>query len=259
MVLYRFAFPSTLTKLEITFGRAASACSVIVNHGISLLYARFGTRLNEFDVILVIYRLHLYKEAISAKSRNAVTTCFGFIDGTVHYISRPGTKRPVRGIRNRNNIQRAVYNGHKPDGLVAQMFGPVEGRRHDSTLLKLSRISEKIALLPPGSFVYGDQAYPVRPWILSPYRGPNKPHWMRRWNRSMRTVRISVEHGFKIITSLWAHLKYIPVQRIFNTPVAKHYVVFTALANMHNCIYSNQVSQHFGLAPPTLEEYCNMF
>ena len=109
MVLYRFAFPSTLTKLEVMFGRSASACSVIVNHGIQLLYARFGTRLYEFDVLLVMQRIHLYQEAIRKKSKNAVTTCFGFIDGTVHFIARPGTKRRVRGIRNRNNIQRAVY------------------------------------------------------------------------------------------------------------------------------------------------------
>ena len=60
--------------------------------------------------------------------------------------------------------------------LVAQMFGPVEGRRHDATLLKLSNIDQKMHLLPAGSFVYGDQAYQVRPWLLSPFRGPNKPH-----------------------------------------------------------------------------------
>ena len=66
-----------------------------------------------------------------------------------------------------------MYNGHKrhhglkfqstvlPDGLVAQMFGPVEGRRPDSTLLKLSRISETIQLLPPNSFFNGDQAYSI--------------------------------------------------------------------------------------------------
>ena len=110
-----------------------------------------------------------------------------------------------------------MYNGHKrhhgikfqsivlPDGLVAQMFGPVKGRRHDTTLLKLSKGDEVMLLLPPGSFIYGDQAYQVRPWLLSPFRGPNKSHHMRRWNRAMRTVRISVEYGFKIITSLWAH------------------------------------------------------
>jgi hypothetical protein len=271
MVLYRFAFPSTLSKLEIMFGRAHTNCSLIVGHGVRLLYARFGARLIDFDVQLLLPRIHLYFQAIARKSAGAVTTCFGLIDGTVHFITRPRIKGRVRRVRNNNNIQRAVYNGHKrhhgikfqsivlPDGIVAQMFGPVEGRRHDATLLKLSKIDQKMHLLPPRSFVYGDQAYQVRPWLLSPYRGLNKPHYQRRWNRAMRTVRISVEHGFKIITTLWAHLKFIPAQKIFTTPVARHYVVCTALANMHNCLYPNQVSQHFDLAPPTLEEYCNLY
>ena len=136
---------------------------------------------------------------------------------------------------------------------------PEEGHRHDATLLKLSKLDQKMQLLPPGSFVYGDQAYQVRPWLLSPFRGPDKPHHMRRWNRAMRTVRISVEHGLKIITTLWSHLKFVPAQCMFKTPVAKQYIVCTALANMHNCVYPNQVPQYFGLLPPSLEAYCSLY
>ena len=271
MVLYRFAFPSTLSKVEIMFGRSSSSCSLIISHGISLLYARFGNRLLEFDTELVLQRIHLYKAAITRKSRHAATHCFGLLDGTLHKICRPKVGKRVRALRNKSNIQRAVYNGHKrhhgvkfqsivlPDGLIAQMFGPVEGRKHDTSLLKFSKLDEKMALLPPGSYVYGDQAYPVRPWLLSPFRGQNKTMEQRKWNRNMRTVRISVEHGFKILTTLWAHLKYVPAQKMFSTAVEKHYVVCTALANMHNCVYPNQVSSHFALSPPTLEEYIGIY
>ena len=62
-----------------------------------------------------------------------------------------------------------------PDGMVAQMFGPVEGRRHDVFLLNKSRLDQRMTLLPPTAYVYGDQAYPVRAWLLSPFKGPNKP------------------------------------------------------------------------------------
>ena len=95
MVLYRFAFPSKLSKLEIMFGRAHTNCSLIVSHGVRLLYARFGTRLVEFDAELVLQRIHMYFHAIATKSGGAVTTCFGFIDGTVHFISRPKIARRV--------------------------------------------------------------------------------------------------------------------------------------------------------------------
>ena len=61
----------------------------------------------------------------------------GFIDGTVRPISRPGIN------------QRVLYNGHKrvhaikcqsvatPDGLVAFLHGPFEGRRHNSGMLRV--------------------------------------------------------------------------------------------------------------------------
>ena len=68
MVLYRFAFPSTINKLEVMFGRPASYCSVIVKHGVTLLYARFGIRLYEFDIVLVLQRVHLYQQAIQKKA-----------------------------------------------------------------------------------------------------------------------------------------------------------------------------------------------
>ena len=69
-------------------------------------------------------QLQLYADAVSLKGA-ALNNCFGFIDGTVRPICRPGEH------------QRMVYNGHKrihalkfqsialPNGLIANMYGPV--------------------------------------------------------------------------------------------------------------------------------------
>ena len=55
------------------------------------------------------------------------TNCWGFVDGTVRPVCRPGT------------LQRTLYNGHKrahvikvqsvvaPNGLIANSYGPVKG------------------------------------------------------------------------------------------------------------------------------------
>ena len=100
----------------------------------------------------------------------------------MHFTTRTNPNRRIRRIRNNYKVQKAAYNRHKrhhgikfqslvlPDGIGAQMFGPVEGHRHDATLLKLVKLDQKIQLLPPGSFVFGDQAYQVRLWLLSPFR-----------------------------------------------------------------------------------------
>ena len=87
IVLHQFAFPNTLNKLEIMFRRSSIFCSWIVNHGVSLIYACFGTRHNEFDNQLLLQQIHLYQEAITRKSKSAVQTCFGLLDGTVHYTT----------------------------------------------------------------------------------------------------------------------------------------------------------------------------
>ena len=70
----------------------------------------------------------------SQKKEKLQTTAFGFVDGTVRPISKPG------------DMQRIVYNGHKrvhalkfqsvalPNGLIANMFGAV-GKCHLTILL----------------------------------------------------------------------------------------------------------------------------
>jgi hypothetical protein len=76
------------------------------------------------QTILNPVKLEQYAAAISWKGA-ALKNCFGFIDGTVRSICRPGKN------------ERIVYNGHKrvhaikcqsvtlPSGMIAQMFGPV--------------------------------------------------------------------------------------------------------------------------------------
>ena len=94
-----------------------------------------------------------------------ITNCWGFIDGTVMPICRP------------SQFQREVFNGHKrthalkyqsivlPNGIIANMFGPVEGRRHDAALLAESGIMDKITefLSEQNNPLYlnGDQPYPI--------------------------------------------------------------------------------------------------
>ena len=80
--------------------------------------------------------------------------CIGFLDGTIRQQCRP-----VRG-------QRAIFSGHKryhglkfqaltvPDGLIAAMFGPVEGRLHDSTMLGLSNLMIMICTFLSGWPIY---------------------------------------------------------------------------------------------------------
>ena len=80
---------------------------------------------------------HLEEFATAVHNKGAaLQNCWGFVDGTVRPICRPGQN------------QKCLYNGHKkvhaikfqsiiatPSGLIANLFGPVEGKRHDSGML----------------------------------------------------------------------------------------------------------------------------
>ena len=75
--------------------------------------------------------------------------------------------------------QRILYNGHKRvhaikiscDGLISNLYGPVEGKRYDSGILAQSSLLpqlQQFAHTPNGEPVclYGDTAYPLLHYCL---------------------------------------------------------------------------------------------
>ena len=85
------------------------------------------------------------------RKRVTLDNCWGFISGTVRPVARPGEH------------QRVLYNGHNrvhsikfqsvvaPNGLIVNLFGPVEGRRHDSGMLAMSGLLPMLETLYSGT------------------------------------------------------------------------------------------------------------
>ena len=139
------------------------------------------------------------------------TNCWGFVDGTVRPVCKPGT------------LQKLLYNWHKQlhaitfqsvvaqNGLIANLFGPVEGRRHDSGMLRDSDLLTQLQLYshsPHGDplSIYGDLAYPLRPQLQAPFRGLHLTPLQQDFNLSMSKVRTSVECVFGDITNYFSFL-----------------------------------------------------
>ena len=59
--------------------------------------------------------------------------------------------------------------------MIAHLYGPIEGRRHDAFMLAESGLAQKLAHFnqPSGQpyVIYGDPAYGVSRNILAPFRG----------------------------------------------------------------------------------------
>lgn len=125
VLLKRFAYPCRYSDMVPIFGRPVSEISMIGNTVMDWMFDTHKHRILEWNHnILNPLKLERYADAIFDKGA-PLSNCFGFIDGTVRPISRPGEN------------QRVVYNGHKrlhglkfqsvtlPNGLIGHLYGPI--------------------------------------------------------------------------------------------------------------------------------------
>ena len=261
MYLKRYAYPCRYGDLVYHFARPVPEISIINNHIMDLIYERWHHLLTRYNHdLLSPHKLRQYADAIQ-QAGAALDNCWGFIDGTVRPVCRP------------NENQRSIYNGHKrvhsikfqavalPNGLVGNLFGPVEGRRHDSFMLaasgflqELQRFSNcPVTGLP--LCVYGDPAYPIRAHLQRPYKGAVLTPAQQDFNTSMSTVRSSVEWIFGDIVNYFKFLDFKKNLKIGLSAVGKMYVTCALMQNARNILYGSFTSEYFGVNPPTLEEY----
>jgi hypothetical protein len=267
MVCRRLSEASKLLTVANEFGRSTSAYSRIVAATVSLLYEKHRDLLY-FHSKLLEDHIDSYCQAIRAAGA-PLKTCWGFIDGSKQYIARPSA-RETATIPN-ENLQRSVFNGHPqrhcfnwqsiqaPVGIIVSLFGPVEGRKHDSTLLSLSGVLDVMAEDAQGTFagklIYGDPAYGCSTFVCCPATSPCAPSV--EFNCRMSSLREGVEWGFGRIKVLWEFMNWDKKQRVRQAPVGLNFFTTVLLFNCHTCMQplGNQISMYFGLAPPTLEEY----
>ena len=258
--LKRYSYPTRYSDMIPRFGRPVPQYSIISTAILNHIYDNFHHLLEDFNQpFLQPNLLESYCQAISNKGA-ALTNCFGFVDGTVRPICRPG----------RN--QRIVYNGHKkvhslkfqslvtPNGLIANMYGPIEGRRHDCKMLTWSGLINKLqrhAFNPAGQplCIYGDPAYPLRTHLQAPFTLGNITPQQRLFNKSMSAVRVSVEWLFGDILNWFAFMDFKRKSKIYLSAVGKMYLVCALLTNARTCMYGNLTSEYFEMEPPTIQNY----
>ena len=133
-----------------------------------------------------------------------------------------------------------------PNGLIAHMFGPVEGRRHDAFILAESGLLGKLCQFTKSNgepyVIYGDPAYGITAQVLSPYRTNNLTAAQQEFNRRMSAVRVSVEWTFGKVLQYFSFLDYKKNHKVLLQPTGKYYLVGALLTNCHTCLYGSQTS-----------------
>lgn len=101
MLLKRLTYPCRYSDMIPRFQRPVPELSMITNKVLDFIFSQHGHRLTQWNhTLLNPASLERYADSISNQG-SALNNCFGFIDGTVRPICRPG------------ELQRTVYNGHK--------------------------------------------------------------------------------------------------------------------------------------------------
>ena len=167
ILLKRFSYPMCRGDMVPRLGCSDHQFSMITSDMANLLFNMYHHKISSLNQQwLSPPNLQQFAGAVHDAGA-PLTNCFGFINEIVRQICRPG------------EMQRVIYNGHKrvhalklqsivtPNGLIAKLFGPVEGRRHDSDMLADSDIYQQLqqfAINPQGDlmFTHGDLAYPLR-------------------------------------------------------------------------------------------------
>lgn len=252
ILLFRLSRPNRIRpEMERFFNMRKSKLSAIIDTFTNALYETALPYLN--NPAIFERRWGILAEMVRQKSNNAVTGVWGFIDGTLRETCRP------------SRFQRLAYSGHKryhgikfqsvvtPDGLIAMLYGPIAGSRHDSFLLGqselLPQLRQCIPINPNNNLpmyqLYGDPAYPQSGILFGGFRNARDGSPEAAWNTQMSRVREAVEWLFKEIILQWSFLDFRQSMKIFLSPIAKYYIIGAFLTNLRCCCYGSQTSNYF--------------
>jgi DDE superfamily endonuclease len=130
--------------VQFEFGKHSACITEIFYHTLELFHSKFGERILTWPHTIIEKRASYYSKCVYKKG-SALPNVVDFIDGTAIEIARPGGLRQITsysGHKRRNCVNFQAVSA--PDGLILPLYGPIEGRRHDMTLYRESKIDSII-------------------------------------------------------------------------------------------------------------------
>jgi len=257
LLLRRFRSTDPLCNLTKEAGRSVSAISEIVRYMVEHITSRFSHLIDERSLSGWASAFSAFSQAFRSQGV-PIDHLIGFIDGKLWPVCRPG------------RYQQVMYSGHKrvhgvkmqsvvfPNGLLVYPFGPCNGSRHDSFLLRESEIlnvmQECCEQLGQTYVLFGDSAYPISRYLWRMYKGVMTVQ-QQAFNTDMSSDRITIEWLYGIVVRLWPFLDYRKKLQVLLQPVTLFLNTGVILTNIHTCLYGNSVQAKYGMDPPNLQVY----
>lgn len=102
--------------------------------------------------------------------------------------------------------------------------------------------------------IYGDPSYPLRVHLQAPFRGAVVTPAIQEFNRSMSSVRVSVEWAFGEVVRSFRCLDFKSNLELGLSSVGRMYLVSAIIQNALSCLYGNITSAFFNLDTPSIQE-----
>ncbi|GAU90075.1 hypothetical protein RvY_02547 [Ramazzottius varieornatus] len=206
------AYPSRWIDLADLLRLDVTQLSRIYNTLVDWLYSKHCHRLESLDQPwLAREDVEHYARAVYRRG-GRYDNCWAFVDGTARPICRPGAD------------QRDYYSGHyrlhvlkwqsivAPDGLIVNLWGLAEGRRHDCFMLAqrnlIARLQAKNEEWGKLYCVFGDRGYVISDVVQRSFEGADLTEEEKKFNGDMASCRIVVECGIGKIGQYFAFGNY---------------------------------------------------
>ncbi|XP_071640855.1 putative nuclease HARBI1 [Temnothorax longispinosus] len=132
-----------------------------------------------------------------------ILNVIGCIDGTSIKVRAPAHKIKSTYV-NRHDIPAITLQGIcDVRKRFTDVFTGIPAKIHDSRVLKLSDINDELPRICDGKFhILGDAAYPIREWLLIPYRDyGNLSDKQQKFNKQFCATRVLIENAFGLLKS----------------------------------------------------------
>ena len=168
ILLNRLAYPCRYADMVPLFVSAPPQLSMIFNQTVDFIDTNWEHLLQYFNQGW-LSRPCLQAFSGSLCRRGAeLDNVWGFLDGTVRPICRPKVQQRILCNRHKRFHALKFQSVTTPSGVTANLYDPVEGRRHGCAFLAISNLLQD--LIRQFSYggngqvlcLFGDPAYPIR-------------------------------------------------------------------------------------------------
>lgn len=187
---------------------------------------------------------------------------FGFVEKTFLKTCRP--QGNVREQRRYLDVEEKTHGISfqslvLPNGMIADMSGPDPGGKADSDLLRRDDLNTKLVAAQEGKpfqgKVYGNSNCGNMSHVSIGIVGDFLTVPEMAYNTELSTARVEPARQVGKIVEMFPFMDLRQNQKVMLSPVGKYYMVAALLTNAHTACYGCSTSTHFGVPPPTLEEY----